>query len=590
MINARLKALRLYMVGNQLDAIIIPSSDPHQSEYVAEYWATREWISGFTGSAGIVIITKDNAGLWTDSRYFLQAEEQLKDVEIDLHKVIKRSIPSHLYWLRDSLDENATVGIDGYLFSKAAHQQIEKILEVKNINIRLINDYISEVRKDRPEIPNNQVFSHDIMYAGQKTSEKIATIRKKLSDTNANYQLIATLDDIAWTLNLRGSDVRLNPVFISYLIIGIDSSTLFIDKEKLDVNIKGKLNDNDINVQPYDAILNYLSELKKTDTIIVDKTLINVALYDSMQNAQIIHQPLVTKKLKAQKNEIEISNYRQCMVRDGLALTQAFMWLEDTLKERSVSEYEFAKKIAYSRSQQEHYHDESFDAIVGYKGNGAIIHYRPDKEKSANIKPEGMLLVDSGGQYQDGTTDITRTIGLGPIDSNIKKAYTSVLKGMIGLSEARFPEGTTGAQLDILARQHLWKRGKNFLHGTGHGVGFFLNVHEGPQGFVAGTTSHAQTAFLPGMVTSNEPGYYLDGEYGIRIENLIVCVPSEHEEYLEFETITYFPIDTRIIEYSMMTKHEVIWINDYHRLVYDKLSPHLDGKAKQWMEDKCRPI
>jgi len=590
MINGRLRTLRGYMQKNLLDAIIIPSSDPHQSEYVAEYWATREWISGFTGSAGLIVVTQENAGLWTDSRYFLQAEEQLAGTDIELHKVIKRSVPSQLYWLRDNLPENAIVGIDGYVFSKAAYDKIVKILGEKNISVKLINDFISEVRTDRKPLPKNQVFSHNINYAGISVSEKLASVRELMKEAKADYHLIATLDDIAWTLNLRGSDVELNPVFISYLIIGIETCTLFIDDTKLDSNIKSLLEDDAIHTQSYNSVLKYLQELDSSQRIIIDNSTTNVALYQSIVNASILHRTLITKELKAQKNEVELSNFRQCMVRDGLALTHAFMWLEAELNSRTVSEYEFASKIASCRSDQDHYHDESFYAIVGYQENGAIIHYRPKAETSAAIQQEGLLLVDSGGQYLDGTTDITRTIGLGEVEGSIKEGYTAVLKGMIALSMARFPAGTTGAQLDILARQHLWSQGKNFLHGTGHGVGFFLNVHEGPQGIVAGKTQQAQTAFLPGMVTSNEPGYYVDGEYGIRIENLIVCIPSEHEDYLEFETITYFPIDTKLIVSSMMTKQEIIWLNAYHEMVYDKLSPHLDDNAKLWLEEKCKVL
>lgn len=590
MIKERLALFRAYMKGNGIDACIIPSSDPHQSEYVATHWQAREWISGFTGSSGLVIVTQDEAGLWTDSRYFIQAEVELKDTGIDLHKVINRSKPAHIYWLRDNLNKGQSLAIDGSLFSKAQYDRILKTLKDNAIEVVIVKDLFSTIWKDRPELPISKVFHHELKYAGISRAEKLTQVKSEIEAVNAQNMLVSTLDDIAWLLNIRGSDIRLSPVVISYLLIGTEKSYLFINEEKLDPEMIAQLEADHVYIKPYDDISEVLSQLDETSVTLLNKNTTSIAIYQGI-NGVINHdnQPIIAH-LKGIKNEIECDNYRRCMVRDGVALTHSFMWLESELKLRGVPEYEFAKVIAKYRSEQLHYHDESFDAIVGYNGNGAIVHYRATEEESSIIFNQGTLLVDSGGQYHDGTTDITRTISLDDSSDDFKIAYTNVLKGMIALSMARFPKDTTGAQLDILARQHLWSSGMNYLHGTGHGVGFFLNVHEGPQGFSSGTTAQAQTAIIPGMVTSNEPGYYLENKFGIRIENLILCVHSEYKDYYQFETITYFPIETKSIKNSMLTNREVEWLNDYHATVIKKLSPHLDDKAQNWLVEKCRSI
>ncbi len=590
MIKERLALLRGYMKSNGIDACIIPSSDPHQSEYVATHWESREWISGFTGSSGLVIVTESEAGLWTDSRYFIQAEDQLKDTGIELHKVIKRSEPVHLYWLRDNLAKGSRVAIDGTLFSKSQYDRILKILKENDIEVTVSGDLFLSIWKDRPDLPVAKVFSHDIEYAGISRAEKITEVKAEMESNNAEYMLVSTLDDIAWLLNIRGSDIRLNPVVISYLLIGLDKSYLFINKEKLHSEIAAQLESDNVYIKPYSAISQALSQLDDSSTILLSKNTTSVAMYQKVTGIIKHDKKSIISHLKGIKNPTECDNYRRCMVRDGVALTHAFMWLEAELQQRGVPEYEFADVIANCRSKQAHYHDESFDAIVGYKGNGAIVHYRATEEESSTILNQGALLVDSGGQYLDGTTDITRTISLDEPSEDFKQAYTNVLKGMIALTMSRFPDGTTGAQLDVLARQHLWSSGMNYLHGTGHGVGFFLNVHEGPQGFSTGATAQAQTAIQPGMVTSNEPGYYLEDHYGIRIENLILCVESEYEKFYQFETITYFPIEIRSINYEIMTKAEIGWLNDYHATVLDKLSPHLDENAQKWLVEKCRSI
>jgi len=590
MIASKLTQLRAFMLDNGLSACIIPSSDPHQSEYVATHWDYREWVSGFSGSAGLVIVMMDSAGLWTDSRYFLQAEDQLKGTGIDLHKVYKRSVPGHLYWLRDRLNEGDRIAIDGKLFSKAQYDSIENVMKAKQVEIKTDIDFVSATWTNRPTKPTAKIFSLDLKYAGVSRSDKLTQIQEQIQEREVNCMLVSKLDEIAWVLNLRGSDVRLNPVFVSYLIIDREASYLFVDDTKLDAQLTEELIADKVHIKPYDALGAFLSGLEKTEKVLFHSYSDSIDSYNQIGCEIKLSKDSIIENLKSKKNPIESKNFRQCMIKDGVALTHAFMWLEDELMKRGVPEYDFAKKIASCRSQQALYHDESFDAIVGYRGNGAIIHYRPEKETCATIENNGVLLVDSGGQYQDGTTDITRTICFDEPTTEFKISYTAVLKGMISLSMAVFPIGTTGSQLDALARQHLWAVGRNFLHGTGHGVGFFLNVHEGPQGILSGVTSRAQKAFEIGMVTSNEPGYYLTDQYGIRIENLILCIPSEDEGDLKFETITLFPIETKMINFASMTKLEIKWLNDYHAKVYDKLSPKLDEKSKKWLAEKCASI
>lgn len=590
MIPIRLTLLREFMLDNGLSACIIPSSDPHQSEYVATHWDYREWISGFSGSAGLVIVMIDSAGLWTDSRYFLQAEDQLRGTGIELHKVYKRSIPEHLYWLRDRIKHGDSIAIDGKLFSKAQYDGIEKIMNEKGVIIKTDIDFVNASWKDRPVKPTASIFGLDLKYAGISRSDKLTQVQQQIQGQEVNCMLVSKLDEIAWVLNLRGSDVRLNPVFVSYLVIGIEASYLFVDVTKLDSKLTAELEADKVYIKSYDKLGEFLGRLEKAKKILFHSYSDSIDSYNQIKCEIKQSKDSIIEDLKSKKNPIECSNFRKSMIKDGVALTHAFMWLEEELKKRGVPEYEFAKQIASNRGQQELYHDESFDAIVGYKGNGAIIHYRPEKETCATIKNNGMLLVDSGGQYHDGTTDITRTICFDEPTKESKISYTAVLRGMISLSMAVFPKGTTGSQLDALARQHLWSVGRNFLHGTGHGVGFFLNVHEGPQGILSGVTSRAQKAFEVGMVTSNEPGYYLTDQYGIRIENLILCVPSEIEGYLKFETITLFPIEIKMINFSSMTKMEIKWLNDYHSKVYSKLSPELDEKSKKWLAEKCASI
>lgn len=582
-INERLAALRNWMQSHNVNAYIVPSSDPHQSEYVADRWKSREWISGFTGSAGTAVVTMDHAGIWTDGRYYLQADQELAQSEYELHKLTDTPYPK---WLTQELQAGDTVAVDGQLFSQKQVNALQKQLEGRDIALNISLDGMS-IQEDRAELPLDKIFAHDIQYAGQSRSDKLKAVREAMQEAHCAYHLITTLDDIAWTLNIRGNDVSYNPVAISYLVLGLEEGILFIDEQKVDADMRAALAKDGIAIQPYAQVESWLRVMSENDSILIDPAICNAFLY-SIIAGNIVDGKTPSKYLKAVKNNIEIANTKQAHIRDGVALTHAFKWLEDTLKTQAIGEATFADKLASCRAEQAHYVGESFSAIIGYKGNGAIIHYHPTHEACDEIHNEGMLLCDSGGQYLDGTTDITRTITLSEPTAQQQKHYTLVLKGMIALSQAKFPQGTTGAQLDTFARQYLWAEGLNYGHGTGHGVGVFLNVHEPPQGFAPKGSERASTAHLAGMLSSNEPGYYLENEYGIRIENLIVA--AEAEDHMYFETVTFFPIDTQLIDRSIMTDGEISWLNAYHQTTFELLSPGLDDEHKAWLAEKCKSI
>lgn len=589
-INQKLRKLRLLMKDYNIDAYLIPSSDPHQSEYFADHWKVREWISGFDGSAGLVVVTQDHAGLWTDSRYFLQAETQLADSEMVLHKVNNQFGSTHIKWILDNLSPGQTLGLDGWLFSKSQVENLTKKMEDAALKVNPNINLINPIWEERPGLPMSKVFEHDVLYAGKSSSEKIETLRIEMRKQKTVLHLIPTLDDIAWVFNLRGHDVAYNPVAIAYAVIGLEESLLFIDEEKIDKNIKANLAGQGVRIRPYMDIVTYLNEIDENAPILVDKTTCSNTLYRAINSKNILHGSMIPRDLKAIKNNIEIRHIKHAMVKDGVALTKLFMWLEETVENRKVAEVEVAEKLSSFRAQQEYYYGESFAAIVGYAANGAIIHYRPEANTCAYIVKENILLLDSGGQYQDGTTDITRTVAMGMPSDEQRKRFTLVLKGHIALDQAYYPEGTTGSQVDMLARQFLWKNGLNFQHGTGHGVGFFLNVHEPPQGFTAGSSSRGDAELKSGMVTSNEPGYYKDGVYGIRIENLILTVKSEHEGFLKHENLTLFPMDHQLIDVDLLTPDEIMWLNQYHDTVYKKLSPHLNHEEQIWLGQKCKHL
>lgn len=590
MINDRISQLREIMREKGYSGYIMPLCDPHQSEYPATHWKSMEWISGFTGSAGTVLITLDHAGLWTDSRYYIQAETELATSSMVMHKMDAQRSPGFLNYLGDHLKEGDIVIADAPMISLSQEKKYHEILSDKGIKLHMENDFIGSIWDERPSVPLDPVFEHPIKYAGRSRTDKISEVRKKMAEQGASHHLITTLDDIAWMLNLRGRDVSCNPVFVAYCVIAPSSVYLFINESKIPDELKKTLVDEGITLRPYYGVSDFLSALTDNEKVLIHKATINAQLNSLLNNTTVLDGPLISRHLKAIKNETEIRHFRDVHVKDAIALTHAFFWLEQTVKERGVSEYEFAAKLAECRGEQPHYFGESFNAIVGYKGNGAIIHYRPEMDSCAEIQNDGILLVDSGGQYIDGTTDITRTITFTPPPPEQKNAYTRVLKGHIALAKAVFPEGTTGGQLDALARKSLWEDCLNYGHGTGHGVGFFMNVHEPPQGFAPGATGRASSIQKAGMVTSNEPGHYVQDSYGIRIENLLLTIAAEKEGFLKFETITYFPIDTQLIDFSLLTKDEVQWLNAYHKDVLTRLTPHLDGDLLDWMKNKCLPV
>jgi Xaa-Pro aminopeptidase len=590
-INQRIAALRLQMKAANIDAYIIPSSDPHQSEYVAPHWKSREWISGFSGSAGTVVITHDHAGLWTDSRYYIAAEQQLAGSEVKLHKQIVQGAPEHLTWLKNTLPNNSKIGLDNALFSVEQYRSM--VMSMGEVQFNPDLDLITPIWTDRPPLPVNPVFEHELKYAGRTRTQKLDAIRSEMKTLGADYHLVTTLDDIAWTLNIRSNDVECNPVTIAYMVIGNEHTHLFINPKKLDTKIHKTLQNDNIHLHEYESIEHILKSIK--GNILIDDSNLNAKLYyNAIKDINFQRGNTISILLKACKNETEIAHIRQVMVKDAVALTKAFSWLESTLDAGNTpTEYEVATKIAQSRSEQSDYHGESFDAIIGYRGNGAIVHYKPEPATSLKIKKQGILLLDSGGQYTNGTTDITRTITLGTPTAEEKRDFTLVLKGHIGLANLKFPQGTTGVQMDILARQHLWAHGLNYGHGTGHGVGFFLNVHEPPQGFIPGLGIRGRTIMQLGMLTSNEPGFYKEGSHGIRIENLVIAVPAEktpYGQFMRFDTVTLFPIDQNLIEKTLMTKPELKWLNTYHKEVYAKTAKHLNKEEKAWLKLKCKSI
>ena len=589
-IDQRIAALRAIMEREDIAAFIIPSTDPHLSEYVAPHWESRKWISGFTGSAGTVVITRHEAGLWTDSRYFLQAAQQLEGTEIVLYKEMLPETPSIPDFLTQHLKESDAVGIDGKMFAATQVVQLKSELGKAGFSIKATPDPMTELWTDRPAIPNNPAFVYDICYAGVSCKEKIETIRTSIQKIGAEYILLSALDEIAWTLNIRGNDVHCNPVVISYLLIGRDSVHFFIQPEKVTNEFATYLTQNDIQVHPYDDVEAFLSRLNGT-SILAEPAKTNYAVYSSIpSDCTIVTGPSPVSLLKAIRNQQEIEGMHSAMLKDGVALVKFLKWLEEAVPTGRETEISIDKKLHEFRAAQPLYVGESFDTIAGYKEHGAIVHYEATPETDVTLKPEGFLLLDSGAQYLDGTTDITRTIALGNLTEEEKTDYTLILKGHIDLAMAVFPEGTRGAQLDVLARMPIWQHHMNFLHGTGHGVGHFLNVHEGPQSIRMNenpVTLHA------GMLTSNEPGVYKAGSHGIRTENLVLTVPAGEGmfgSYLKFETVTLCPICTKGIIKSLLTNEEIGWLNDYHHMVYEKLTPMLDENERQWLKNACKAI
>ena len=600
-VNQRLEDLREVMRREHLAAFIFPSTDPHQSEYVADHWKGREFISGFNGSAGTAVVTMDSAALWTDSRYFLAAEDQLKGTEYQLMKLKIEGTPTIAEWIGKECGPGAEVAIDGTCSS--ASQVKELIADLRKqggITLRTNFDPLALIWSGRPAIPENVVEIYPLDYAGEAAHDKIDRIRQALREKHADGMLMAALDDIAWTLNLRGSDVHCNPVFVSYLLIAPNDVTLYINKVKLSSEVEAYLKAEGVGVAPYEEVRKGLKDYFAYN-ILLDPNEVNYTLYEVVRRQEsgvrsavgIVEEESPVKRMKTVKNEREIAGFRLAMLKDGIAMTKLLYWLSGYSGKSSVSgltELSVSAKVEALRSEQPLYRDISFDTIAAYQAHGAIVHYEPTPETDIPLKPEGFLLLDSGAQYLDGTTDITRTIPLGPLTEEQKHIYTLVLKGHIQIELCKFPSGASGTQLDVLARQALWREGLNYLHGTGHGVGTYLNVHEGPHQI---RMEWKPAPLVAGMTVTDEPGIYLAGKFGVRIENTLLVIPykeTEFGKFLQFDSLTLCPIDKAPILTDLLTQEELDWLNAYHQRVFDTLSPHLNQEEADWLREACAPI
>lgn len=584
-----LEALRDLMRSKHIDAVIIPGTDPHQSEYPSEHWKFRDYVSGFTGSNGTAVVTLDDAGLWTDSRYFLQAAEQLEGSGFTLRKENIPGEPTVLEWLGEVLDEDAVVGVDGRLFSLIEANRIEMFCAQNGFMFAPDFRAAEAIWTDRPARPMNPAFVHDEALAGEDVDSKISRVVDALDAADADGLLITALDEIAWLLNLRGSDVDYTPVVIAFAYVSEDERVLFIDSEKVTSEVKDHLKKYRVKIKDYDDIEKFLGKISSTATVMVDPNRVSDALGQAMIcNKTYMASPVIA--LKGVKNECQIAGFRQAMLYDGAAMVRMMMWLEQNVA-NGITEMDVDRRLQQERAAYASNRGDSFHMIAGYKDHGAIVHYEATDESAYTLAPDGLLLIDTGGQYLEGTTDITRTISLGNPTAAEKHDYTLILKGHLALARAVFPKGTMGVQLDVLARGPLWNEGMTYLHGTGHGVGHFLGCHEGPQSI---RMEANPTPLELGMVTSNEPGIYKTGEYGIRTENLLLCVPAcsneEWGEFYKFESLTLFPYDTTLMDMDMLNREEVKQINDYHAMVCERLRPLLNADEAQWLEQKCKSI
>ena len=584
-----LEALRDLMRSKHIDAVIIPGTDPHQSEYPSEHWKFRDYVSGFTGSNGTAVVTLDDAGLWTDSRYFLQAAEQLEGSGFTLRKENIPGEPTVLEWLGEVLDEDAVVGVDGRLFSLIEANRIEMFCAQNGFMFAPDFRAAEAIWTDRPARPMNPAFVHDEALAGEAVDSKISRVVDALDAADADGLLITALDEIAWLLNLRGSDVDYTPVVIAFAYVSADERVLFIDSEKVTSEVKDHLKKYGVKIKDYDDIEKFLGKISSTATVMVDPNRVSDALGQAMIcNKTYMASPVIA--LKGVKNECQIAGFRQAMLYDGAAMVRMMMWLEQNVA-NGITEMDVDRRLQQERAAYASNRGDSFHMIAGYKDHGAIVHYEATDESAYTLAPDGLLLIDTGGQYLEGTTDITRTISLGNPTAAEKHDYTLILKGHLALARAVFPKGTMGVQLDVLARGPLWNEGMTYLHGTGHGVGHFLGCHEGPQSI---RMEANPTPLELGMVTSNEPGIYKTGEYGIRTENLLLCVPAcsneEWGEFYKFESLTLFPYDTTLMDMDMLSREEVKQINDYHAMVCERLRPLLNADEAQWLEQKCKSI
>lgn len=590
-INQRLESLREVMRREHLSAFIFPSTDAHQSEYVADHWQGRTWISGFNGSAGTAVVTMKSAALWTDSRYFLAAEEQLKGTEFQLMKLKIEGTPTISDWLAQELQgENAEVGLDGMVNSY--HETMGLIADLRKsggITVRTNFDPLGLIWTDRPAIPANPVEIQPMEFAGESVASKISRIRTALRQRHADGMLISALDDIAWTLNLRGTDVHCVPVFVSYLLISSQQVSLYVDSAKINDEVKAYLTENGISLYPYNKVAEGLERYSEYN-ILLDGDETSYFLWKTVKCQEIIAGKSPVPAMKAQKNDREIAGFRQAMLRDGVAMVKFLRWLKPAVEAGGQTEISIDRKLTSLRAEQHLFRDISFDTIAGYQAHGAIVHYEATPETDVALKSEGLILIDSGAQYQDGTTDITRTIALGPVTDEMKHVYTLVLKGHIQLELAKFPDGASGTQLDALVRECMWREGYNYLHGTGHGVGSYLSVHEGPHQI---RMEWKPTPLRAGMTVTDEPGLYLSGKFGVRIENTLLIKDyqtTEFGKFLQMESLTLCPIDLTPVDFSMLQLEEIEWLVIYHRDVFEKLSPYLEGEDLEWLREATRPV
>ena len=588
-VNQRLEELREVMRREHLAAFIFPSTDPHQGEYVPDHWKGREFISGFNGSAGTAVVTLTSAALWTDSRYFIAAEEQLKGTEFQLMKLKIEGTPTIAAWIERECGAGVEVGVDGWCSSvNSVKELIADLRKQGGLTVRTNLDPLKLIWQDRPVIPDNQVEIYPMEYAGESCHEKIVRIRKALRERHADGMLMSALDDIAWTLNLRGTDVHCNPVFVSYLLISSKDVTLYINKVKLTPEVLNYLQVEGVKVDNYENVTRGLRDYFEYN-ILVDPDEVNYTLYQCITREKVEEESPV-KRMKTVKNKTEIAGFRSAMLKDGIAMAKFLKWLKPAVEAGGQTEMSVDEKLTSLRAEQPLYRDISFDTIAGYEAHGAIVHYEATPETDMALEPHGLLLLDSGAQYLDGTTDITRTIALGPVTEEQKKIYTLVLKGHIQIELCKFPSGASGTQLDILARNAMWREGLNYLHGTGHGVGTYLNVHEGPHQF---RMEWKPAPLVEGMTITDEPGIYLADRFGARIENTLLIVPYKETEFgrfLGFESLTLCPIDKMPIVKEMLLQEEIDWLNDYHRHVFEMLSPHLAQDECEWLRDACAPI
>ena len=596
MVKQRIENIRDLMKEKNIYAYIVPSSDYHQSEYVGDYFKSREFMSGFTGSAGTLIISMDEAGLWTDGRYFIQAENELKDSGIKLFKMGEEGVPTIEEYLLEKLPKNSTLGFDGRVMSVKEGQSLANKLAFKGINIEYKYDLVNDIWEDRCSLPTEKAFLLGIEYSGESFSDKLSRIRAVMKEKKATTHILASLDDIAWLFNIRGRDVKSNPVVLSYAVITIDSVYLFIDKNKIGKDIRAELSKENVQIKGYEEVYEFIKKIEENEVVLIDTSKVNYAIYNNIpSNVQKIEERNPSILFKSIKNEIELKNIRNSHIKDGVAFTKFMYWLKNNIGKIEITEISATQKLEEFRREQDKFIEPSFSTIAAYKDHAAMMHYSATEESNYKLEPRDLFLVDSGGQYFDGTTDITRTIALGPIPENVRKDFTNVVRGMIRLSKAKFLYGCRGYNLDILARGPLWEEGIDYKCGTGHGIGFVLNVHEGPNGFRWKVREDIDDTCIleEGMVTTNEPGVYVENSHGIRIENEIVVRKAEKNEYgqfMDFEVITFAPIDLDAIDESLILKDEKVYLNNYHKQVYDKISLYLNEEEKQWLKTYTREI